>query len=690
MSQLGWRDALFSLKTFAAAMLAVYIAFRIPLPQPGWAMLTVYIVSQPLAGMVLSKSMFRVVGTVVGAVMSLVLVDLFADIRELFLLALALWIGACTYVAVYLRDAPVAYGAMLSGYTAAIIGIPAALAPLTAFDAAWARCLEITLGIACATLVSQVVFPRAVGDVLQATLETALMAARQWTVDVLRSQGEARNGLADRRKLVADIVMLDSLLAHAVFDTPAIRAAEKVVRRLQAQLMTLLSVLVGIHDRLALLHSECPEIAAALQPLLDRVATRLGDTPPAIGESDAARVDAKLDREIAGRLPAFAALQQDRDQLLVYTILLRLDDVRTLGREVQQLRDRMLAGAMAEDRDVPPFARYRDPTLAAVGAFVSTMAVLAAAAFWIITGWPHGSQAVIFAGVICSILAALDDPATAATGFLKMTVYAIAVAAIYVFAIFPRIDGFVSLMAVLLPFYLPFGMIIALPRLGPAVLPLVLNTTALLSLGNEHLAPDFAGYLNTSLGLVAGIVAGVLMFRLLRPLGVAWTVQRLTADMMADLAQAALASGVHRFRFESRMYDRINALFTRLDPAEPGQLATMRGSLAALRVGLNILAFRAARPLLARELASAVDVVLAALARRFVAQSQGNGANSPMPLIDDTITSLLAAGPAPGVTEALVALDGIHTSLSQHPGFFVLPPTQVARGPGVMVPLVPA
>src|SRR3954465_3087791 len=71
MGQLGWRDAAFSLKTFAAAVLAVYIAFRLDLPQPSWSMLTVYVVSQPLAGMVLSKSVFRVLGTVIGAVPAL-------------------------------------------------------------------------------------------------------------------------------------------------------------------------------------------------------------------------------------------------------------------------------------------------------------------------------------------------------------------------------------------------------------------------------------------------------------------------------------------------------------------------------------------------------------------------------------------------------------------------------------------
>ena len=39
------RDLVFSLKTFAAAMLALYVAFSLDLPRPYWAMLTVYIVA---------------------------------------------------------------------------------------------------------------------------------------------------------------------------------------------------------------------------------------------------------------------------------------------------------------------------------------------------------------------------------------------------------------------------------------------------------------------------------------------------------------------------------------------------------------------------------------------------------------------------------------------------------------------
>ena len=43
-------DIVFALKTFAAAMLALIIAVWLDLPRPYWAMTTVYITSQPLAG----------------------------------------------------------------------------------------------------------------------------------------------------------------------------------------------------------------------------------------------------------------------------------------------------------------------------------------------------------------------------------------------------------------------------------------------------------------------------------------------------------------------------------------------------------------------------------------------------------------------------------------------------------------
>lgn len=49
------REWLFSAKTFAAAMIALYIGLALELPRPYWAMATVYIVSNPFVGATRSR-----------------------------------------------------------------------------------------------------------------------------------------------------------------------------------------------------------------------------------------------------------------------------------------------------------------------------------------------------------------------------------------------------------------------------------------------------------------------------------------------------------------------------------------------------------------------------------------------------------------------------------------------------------
>ncbi|MER2891036.1 FUSC family protein, partial [Escherichia coli] len=58
---------IYSAKSFAAAMLAYYLALSIGLERPSWAIITVYIVSQTSVGASLSRSLYRLAGTVAGA-----------------------------------------------------------------------------------------------------------------------------------------------------------------------------------------------------------------------------------------------------------------------------------------------------------------------------------------------------------------------------------------------------------------------------------------------------------------------------------------------------------------------------------------------------------------------------------------------------------------------------------------------
>ena len=90
--------------------------------------------------------------------MTTALVFGFAQYGELFIASLAAWIGVCSFAARGTRNYS-AYGFQLAGYTAAIVGLPAALNTSGAYTLIVARSTEITLGIVCAGLVSRLIFP---------------------------------------------------------------------------------------------------------------------------------------------------------------------------------------------------------------------------------------------------------------------------------------------------------------------------------------------------------------------------------------------------------------------------------------------------------------------------------------------------------------------------------------------------
>src|ERR1700730_7320313 len=147
---------LFGLRLWAAVCLALYIAFWLELDNPYWAGTTAAIVCQPSVGASLRKGWFRMIGTVVGAAVIVVLTACFPQDRLGYLVSLALWGAACALVATLLRNFA-AYAAALAGYTAAIIASDDLGAVGGAggdvFMLAVFRTSEIGLGIVCAGIV---------------------------------------------------------------------------------------------------------------------------------------------------------------------------------------------------------------------------------------------------------------------------------------------------------------------------------------------------------------------------------------------------------------------------------------------------------------------------------------------------------------------------------------------------------
>jgi uncharacterized membrane protein YccC len=288
-------DIIFSVKTFIAAMAAMLIGFAADLPRPYWALATVYITAQPLAGATRSKALYRVIGTLIGAIASIVFVPALVNSPELLSLAIAAWVGLCLYVSLLDRT-PRSYMFMLAGYTCALIAFPSVSEPAAIFDTAVARSQEIIVGILCATVVSTILLPRNVGPAVAARVDSWLKGARKLSRDVMAGRS-AEPAVRDLRlKLAADAVEIDGLADHLIFDRSAGREIVHWLRALRLRMLTFLPALSSLGDRIDALGKDARGTHPQLVALLDDVAQWIGDD--------------NVDREPAERLRERIAAQR--------------------------------------------------------------------------------------------------------------------------------------------------------------------------------------------------------------------------------------------------------------------------------------------------------------------------------------------------------------------------------------------
>src|SRR5262249_49011239 len=151
---------------------------------PAWAMITVYLTSQPLSGALRAKAVYRVIGTFIGGAAMIALVPHLVDPPELTKLAIIFLVSVCVFV-FPLDRTPRSYMFVLSGYTAALIGFPTVLAPGTVFDTAVSRIEEITLGVVCAAIVHSLIFPKSVSSTFEEKLRGTMVDARRWLAEAL-------------------------------------------------------------------------------------------------------------------------------------------------------------------------------------------------------------------------------------------------------------------------------------------------------------------------------------------------------------------------------------------------------------------------------------------------------------------------------------------------------------------------
>jgi uncharacterized membrane protein YccC len=659
----AWPPLLFGLQLWASVSLALYAAFWLQLDNPFWAGASAAIVCQPQLGASLRKGWFRMLGTLVGAIMSVVLTACFAQDRILFLAGLALWGAACSLVAVLLRNF-VSYAASLAGYTAAIIagdllGTVGGVDANAAFLLAVTRATEICLGIVCAGVV---LAATDLGGARRRLASLFAELAAGITAGLARTLAMPPSNFSDaeavRRQFLRRLIAFDPIFDQALGESSEIRYHSPVLQWAVDGLFSALAAWDVAAKHLATLPHFTAQHESSI--ILEAVPPELRSPPEQAAMPGWLAAPSMLHRicqtaaarwtTVPGSTPSLQLLT-DKTAAAFAGIGHALDGIALLIGDPARPVPRDGRNSLRVPDWLPPL----------VSAARTFIAIGAVGLFWIGTGWPGGSLAIAFAAIVALLLAPRSDETySAALLFTVGAILDLILTAIVAFAVLPalRSDDFTGFCLVIGACLVPVGALLRQARQpwqAGLFTAMTMGFVPILQPTNPE-TYDTQLFYNIALAIVAGMGAAALSFRLLPPLSPAYRTRRLLALTLRDLRR--LATGHSQNDWEGLVYGRLSAMPNEATLLERAQL------LAALSVGREIIRQRHIAPHLG--LGPKLGLVLAALA-----EGDSARAIAQLFLLDDLLATDAAGGPArQAVLRARGSILVLTETLTKHATYF--------------------
>ena len=640
------RDWLFSVKTFAASMLALYLALYFELPRPYWAMATVYIVSNPFIGATRSKALYRALGTALGACAAIVLVPPFVEMPYLFSLIVALWTGTLLYLAISDRTAR-SYVFMLAGYTMPLIALPTVADPSTVFDVGLARTEEIVLGIVCASIVGSAVFPSGLAPSLIERADAWFRDASFYGRETLSGRLAGKALSACRQRLATSVNGLEFLLSQLGYDHSHPRMIAHA-QQLRGRMLLFLPMISALADPMLALMRDLHARPAGLDALLADTAqwfdaplpARPGDMRDDAGDAVADGLRARIE-----------ALQPAREALaswegaLLSNALWRLRQVIDLWQDCRALRALIAHGGGAWQPRYRHWRlggteRYFDRGMMFFTCLVPVSAILVACWLWISSGWHDGAGAVTLAAVACCFFAALDEPAPMVFRFFVATAASVGFAGLYLFVALPHVHDFPMLIVLFAVPFILIGTLMPRPQFNMVTMLVAVNTATFISIQGAYDA-DFLVYLNSNLAGLAGLLFAYVWTRITRPFGAELAARRLLRSSWQDVALSASGRPIGDQRnLASRMLDRLMQLIPRLAASDEHRHPSIE-SFRDLRIALNALDLRRVRRKFGAETALAIERVLDGVTAHYARCASASVRQDVPPALRDTIDDAL-------------------------------------------------
>ncbi|WP_406882352.1 FUSC family protein [Serratia marcescens] len=537
-----WR---YALRNSLAMCLALWVAFVLELDEPYWALTSAAVVSFPTIGGVISKSIGRIFGSLVGAAASVAIAGHCLNDPWLFTLFIAAWIGLCTYVSNHYQN-NVSYAFALAGYTAAIIAFGTVNVTDTQqiFDIAQARVCEVITGILCGGLMMMILPSTSDGEALLTSLRRMQLrllehAAMLWQPEVTAQMRTSHEGV------IGQILTMNLLRIQAFWSHYRLRRQNNLLNYLLHQQLRITSVISSLRRMLL----NWPDRPANLMPVLTQLLDELRD--PA---TDKYRL-ARLLQQIA---------PQDATDYRHRAFWLRLRDFCWLYLRCNRWLLRLESATAVSDLQPPhvtSLARHTDSYEAAYNGLRTFLCIVIGCAYWINTQWDAGSAALTLTAISCVLYSSTPSPINSVSTLLKAVLLLSVACFVVKFGLMIQIDDFWVFCAFLFPILVTMQMLkLQNPPYAALWGQLIVFMGSFLTVSNPP-SYDYQSFINDNIGKIVGVLLAGLAFQILRPSSDKRKSRRIIRALRRDfIDQLSKKPQQSESQFESLIYHRISQL----------------------------------------------------------------------------------------------------------------------------------
>ncbi|MCU4444240.1 FUSC family protein [Acinetobacter pittii] len=559
-------DLIFALKTFIAGMLALFVSFELDLINPMWSIGTVLIIANPYSGMVSSKCVYRVVGTIGGAVIALTLTPHLINTPWIFTVVLSLWVGFALYVSLLDRT-PRSYAFMLAGYSTAMIVFNAItyIDQYNIFDIALARVIEISIGVISSAVVSATILPMHIGSAIKQRVIKTLKDTENLFANLLNTDSQ-QNNTQLLAAITRDTTDIHALAVHLSYEKGELHGMTKPLQEMLHQISMVVANLVALSERIKQL-KELRFIethAEKLQQLSTHVVQFLEQKDLIIDENILQLPD-EFESDFASLMESASTHQQ------VLVAAMKMDvrhfisnvlAVKVLWQRIQQ------GNKEIPDNITPMTTKYpslhRDHGVAIRGGISAVLITFIVTGVWIVSGWKAGFMMAQMGAVTACILTALDNPVPVLRIFIWGSIASAVLVFVYAFGIFPHVTTFWELGLVLLPMFLFAVSMMANQMLMPVGMVLGINTMMGLNLHNAY-SMDAVSYLDSSFAMILGVLVSLIVIDVVRAMSPDTSASRILALHYRAMRQAIYLPYGLDFKVHLRsMLDRIGILNSKM------------------------------------------------------------------------------------------------------------------------------